>query len=232
MKFIQYDIANRGYAQQMAARTATVEGTRRSRVDDGNKRQAIVDAARTLFTTKGYEATTMAEVASQADIAVGTVYLYFKNKNDLLYAVKGDWDDQFLQFLAQPELQAIPHHLRTRPLIEACFALCDRHTELIQLMGLQPEMVGNWHDKGTGKVAQVITAFFDEAVANGSFRPIDTQAAAVIAYGMVENALQQCYMVEQGSHRERYIDVLVDALENWLVNPKYLADRYLLNTGQ
>src|SRR5438094_8059206 len=111
----------------MTARTATRENPSRARSDESDKRQAIVEAARALFTTKGYETTTIAEVARQAGVAVGTVYLYFKNKNDLLYAVKGDWEDDFLQFLAQPELQAVPHHLRARPLMEACFKLCDQH---------------------------------------------------------------------------------------------------------
>ena len=39
-----------------------------------------------MFTTDGYEATTMAKVAQRAGVAVGTVYLYFQNKNDLLSA--------------------------------------------------------------------------------------------------------------------------------------------------
>src|SRR5438477_1485849 len=88
-----------------------------------DKRQAIIEAARVLFTTEGYEATTIADVAGKAGVAVGTVYLYFKNKTELLVAVKGDWDREFLQFMAQPELQVIPHHRRARPLIEACFAM-------------------------------------------------------------------------------------------------------------
>ena len=195
------------------------------RADDGDKRRALVDAARVLFTTKGYETTTMAEVAKNAGVAVGTVYLYFKNKNELLYAVRGDWDDEFLRFLAQPEVQAVPHHLRARPLVKACFTLCNRNTEMIQLMGLQPEMIGEWHGKVEGKVTQAVEAFFEEAVAVGAFRPVDTHAAAVIAFGMVEYALQQCFMIEGGKDQERYINVLVDAFEHWLVNPKYSIER-------
>src|SRR6476660_5535807 len=129
----------------------------------------------------------MAEVARMAGVAVGTVYLYFENKNALLYAVRGDWDEKFLQFLATPELQAIPHHLRARPLMEACFALCEQNTEMIQLMGLQPEMIGDWPDKSEGPVGQAVQAFFEEGIAAGSFRPMDTRTAATLAFGMVEH---------------------------------------------
>src|SRR5204863_6962653 len=101
-----------------------------------DKRQAIVDAARSLFTTAGYEATTIADVARKAGVAVGTVYLYFKNKTELLYALKGDWETEYLELMARPELQAIPHHKRARSLIEASFAMCAQQTDMVQLMGL------------------------------------------------------------------------------------------------
>src|SRR2546423_1327806 len=93
--------------------TETTE-TNTKKVD---KRQAIGDAARSLFTTVGYEATTIADVARKAGVAVGTVYLYFKNKTELLYAVKGDWEMEYLKVMARPDLQAIPHHKRARPLV-------------------------------------------------------------------------------------------------------------------
>jgi AcrR family transcriptional regulator len=195
------------------------KGSEAIRPDEGKKRKAIVDAARALFTGKGYETTTMAEVARSAGTAVGTVYLYFKNKNDLLYAVRASWEDEFLEILSRPELLAVPHHLRTRPLIEACFALCEQHTDMIQLMGLQPEMVG-WHDQDSGKAEQAVKAFFDDAKAAGAFRDIDTHAASVVAYGMVEYALRQCFEVEGGRDPQRYIDVLVDAFEQWLLAPE------------
>lgn len=51
------------------------------------RQQAIVDAAEQVFFTKGYENATMDEVAEQAELSKGTLYLYFKNKNDLYHAI-------------------------------------------------------------------------------------------------------------------------------------------------
>jgi AcrR family transcriptional regulator len=53
-------------------------------VDD--KRQRILDAARKRFRYYGVRKTTMQEIARDAGVAVGTLYLYFKDKDDLLVA--------------------------------------------------------------------------------------------------------------------------------------------------
>ena len=201
----------------MASQAANKVVREQSRGDDPSKREAIIEAARTLFTTKGYEATTMAEVARQSGVGVGTVYLYFKNKSDLIYGVKGEWDLEFLRFMTQPEIQAIPHHLRARPFIEAAFALCEQHTDMVQLMGMQPEMVGDWYTKDGSKIEQALQAFFEDGIEAGAFRPIDSKAAAIIAFGMVHQALLQCFLVEDGKEKQRYIDTLVDAMEQWLL---------------
>jgi AcrR family transcriptional regulator len=58
-------------------------------VDD--KRQRILEAARKRFRYYGVKKTTMQEIARDADIAVGTLYLYFKDKDDLLVAVTEEY---------------------------------------------------------------------------------------------------------------------------------------------
>ncbi|ETW99920.1 TetR/AcrR family transcriptional regulator [Candidatus Entotheonella palauensis] len=50
-------------------------------------RQTIIDVARGLLATGGFRAATMKAIARQADIATGTVYLYFPSKADLFAEV-------------------------------------------------------------------------------------------------------------------------------------------------
>lgn len=50
-------------------------------------RQAIIDVARQLLATGGFRAATMKAIADQANIATGTVYLYFPSKADLFAEV-------------------------------------------------------------------------------------------------------------------------------------------------
>jgi AcrR family transcriptional regulator len=45
----------------------------------------ILQAARKLFVEQGIEQTTIRKIASEIDYSVGTVYFYYKDKNDILY---------------------------------------------------------------------------------------------------------------------------------------------------
>jgi AcrR family transcriptional regulator len=49
-----------------------------------DKRKALIEAARARFREFGISKTSMQEIAEDAGMAVGTVYLYFKNKDDLI----------------------------------------------------------------------------------------------------------------------------------------------------
>jgi len=50
-------------------------------------RSALLGAARRLFASKGFEATTIAEIAEEADVAIGSFYNYFRTKDDLLAGI-------------------------------------------------------------------------------------------------------------------------------------------------
>jgi AcrR family transcriptional regulator len=52
--------------------------------DKERRRSFILDAAESRIKDKGIEETTMDEIARQADVSKGTLYLYFKNKQELL----------------------------------------------------------------------------------------------------------------------------------------------------
>ncbi len=53
----------------------------------GPKRDAILRAAIDVFAERGYFNAQVADVARAAGVAAGTVYLYFKNKDDLLVSI-------------------------------------------------------------------------------------------------------------------------------------------------
>jgi len=53
----------------------------------GNKRERIIAAAAKLFGEKDYHDTTTAKIAESAGVAAGTIYIYFRSKEELLVAV-------------------------------------------------------------------------------------------------------------------------------------------------
>jgi TetR/AcrR family fatty acid metabolism transcriptional regulator len=54
---------------------------------DVDKRQLILDAATHVFAERGFFAAQVADIARRAGIAAGTVYLYFRSKDDLLISL-------------------------------------------------------------------------------------------------------------------------------------------------
>jgi TetR/AcrR family fatty acid metabolism transcriptional regulator len=55
--------------------------------EKGDKRERILDAAETVFAQHGFFAAKVSEIAKEAGVADGTIYLYFKNKDDLLISL-------------------------------------------------------------------------------------------------------------------------------------------------
>ena len=51
------------------------------------RREEILDAAEKVFFTRGIEKSTMDDVANEAELSKGTLYLYFKSKEDIHWAI-------------------------------------------------------------------------------------------------------------------------------------------------
>jgi AcrR family transcriptional regulator len=62
----------------------TVERRQREREQ---RYEDILGAAKSIFFSKGFTETTMDDIANEAELSKGTLYLYFKNKEDLAHAI-------------------------------------------------------------------------------------------------------------------------------------------------
>src|SRR6266436_4220623 len=55
--------------------------------DDSAKRRQIIEGARTIFRVLGFDAASMGEIAKAAGVSKGTLYVYFKDKDELFQAI-------------------------------------------------------------------------------------------------------------------------------------------------
>lgn len=78
------------------AKTSRTDGAPRPAVPD--KRDAILRAATTVFAQKGFFNSKVADIAKAAGIADGTVYLYFKGKDEILHSI---FDQAMAAFIAE-----------------------------------------------------------------------------------------------------------------------------------
>ena len=55
--------------------------------EDSSKRRQIVEGARQVFMAQGFDAASMGEIARVAGVSKGTLYVYFKSKEELFEAI-------------------------------------------------------------------------------------------------------------------------------------------------
>src|ERR1700747_1751755 len=79
----------------------------------------LIIAARDLFWSHGYEATTLAEIVKKAEVNSGSLYYFLKTKEELLFAVL-DW---YMENLFPQLIEPILAHISDP--IERVFALLD-----------------------------------------------------------------------------------------------------------
>jgi len=72
------------------------------RTKTGNKDQRILNAAVAIFARDGYHHSRISDIAEQAGISVGSVYLYFENKESILNRL---FSDLWARFAEQLEFQ-------------------------------------------------------------------------------------------------------------------------------
>ncbi len=71
-----------------------------------NRRACILNAARCVFARQGYAETIVDDIAGQAGIAKGTLYLYFKSKEDIYLAALTE-DARKLEDLTRERMNAV-----------------------------------------------------------------------------------------------------------------------------
>jgi TetR/AcrR family transcriptional regulator len=84
------------------------------------QRQEMLATALDLFAQKGYHNVSMHEVAEKAEFAIGTIYKFFQNKEDLYRALVLEQCDKFEDALIQSietpadEIEKLRNYVRTR----------------------------------------------------------------------------------------------------------------------
>ena len=69
----------------------------------GDKRERLLDAARSLIHQQGFNQTTLAHIAKESGVPLGNVYYYFKTKDEIAAAVIDDYRERTEQMLRELE---------------------------------------------------------------------------------------------------------------------------------
>lgn len=97
-------------------------------------RNRILDAALRLFRERGFEQTTMRDVATEAGVATGAAYYYYRSKEDLVMAFYLRTDEEARESFAKAISASKDLKKRLRGIIDAKFAQFEEHRSLLRAL--------------------------------------------------------------------------------------------------
>lgn len=110
-----------------------VHSTAKSKVG-ADKRDRILKAAIEVFAKNGFYATRVSEIAKAAGVADGTIYLYFKNKDDVLITIFEDGIQQLLAILREVASSEESFDARITRVVELQLGLLEDQRDLAEVI--------------------------------------------------------------------------------------------------
>ncbi len=126
-------------------------------------RRLIIEAAMRMFVDEGYEKTSIRAIADKIEYSPGTIYLYYKDKDELLYEVQREAFGQLRDALAARAVSKDPWKRLTQVMhtyVE--FGLA--HPDLYDLMFIIRAPMKTAEEKGDWKNGDTCFAFLHDAM--------------------------------------------------------------------
>jgi AcrR family transcriptional regulator len=185
-------------------------------------REALIAAARGLFTERGYEAVGTEEIVRAAGVTRGALYHHFGDKASLLDAVYNRIEAESTERVARVVLGSDLHS----PLeamkagVEAFLDECAR-PELRQVaLHDAPAVLGweRWREIGAANGLGLIEASLAAAIEAGEIRPLPVGPLAHLLLGALDEAAMLIARTDQPAKRAEVTAVLLTLLENFAVD--------------
>jgi AcrR family transcriptional regulator len=180
-------------------------------------RRKIMDAARDLFATEGYDRVTMRRIAEAIEYSATTIYHHFEDKDDLVNAL---CEEDFARLLAVFRGQRPPEDpvewIRQLGRAYARFGLDNpNHYRFMFMTPAKCEKVPDASDSGQ-QTFGVLKEAVEKAIATGRFRGGDPQQMAQVLWAGVHGAVALLVTLQpehwpQGCASPDLVDAVIEA---------------------
>lgn len=147
---------------------------------------AILEAAKTAFAERSYEAVSIAQIARAAGVSDGLVYRYFRDKRDLLFHVLRLFYERIMVDLEGKVRRETTFEGRLEALIRAHLEVFVADTDLCRLFLSEVRVASDYHGSRIQELNRAYTSIlidiFDDAVGSG-------QARAVVAPRLLRDVI-------------------------------------------
>jgi TetR/AcrR family transcriptional regulator len=192
------------------------------------QRQEMLTAGLDLFSQKGYHNVSMHEIAAQAEFAIGTLYKFFQNKEELYKALIlelcGEFEDSIMRAIEQPqdEVEKLRSYVRAKtevfrrnlPFIRLYLAE-SRGASFNLKAGLDDEIRQRYYISVEG-----IAAIFASGIKNQRFKNIADPYYLAVALSSVIDAFLLLWLDAPESHPyPEDPDAILDIFFRGLIEP-------------
>lgn len=197
-------------------------------VDKEAKRAEITMAAIGVFASKGFNGASMVDIAAAAGVSKGSVYDYFKNKEDLFYAAFTFFQNEVIAGCMTAVAMEGSVHDKLNAFFNVCLCQLQEHIEMF------PLTLEIWAAASTGaareRFSQVMENLYQEfrtlvselikvGVANGEFRAdCDAQGIAAWLVGGLDGLMLQ-YWFDQSLDIQSWTDNFLALVLRGIENP-------------
>jgi AcrR family transcriptional regulator len=196
---------------------------RKARGEDARaaRREELLAAARRVFARQGFRGTTIADIAEEAGIALGTIYLYFPSKEDVFAALSEQFAEMIVGALTDvPSTSSLEAAVRTR--VNNVFATCAENRDLVRLVVLNTDPDSSVSER-MRRAAEVratpLVETISRGVAQGLVREGDPVIMTTLVHGTVSMSVYQAFVLADGRHWEQYRDACGDMLVAYFTPP-------------
>ncbi len=188
------------------------------------RQRTILEAAVRAFSRQGYHECTVAQVAREAGIADGTIYLYFQGKEDLLVNAFRQVLEGILVRL-DTELAGTADPLeRLRRIVSVHFAVMEEDPELasfLQLQARQPDpAIRRAIAESLGAYARRIEVVLDQGKATGQLRAdVGTRLMRRMIFGTVDETVSSWLLRPERDSLARRVEPVLDVVLRGIAGP-------------
>lgn len=163
---------------------------------DPDKRRRILEAAVRTFGRRGFHEAKIAQIAAAAKVAEGTVYLYFKNKEDLLGVIFDERMDDLLAKGRAIRSQPLSASDRLRQVVDlhVGFLAADRDLASVFQIELRrsARLVERFSRSKLVEYFRLLESLLRDGKETGEFRPdLDARLSVRILFGAADEILSE-----------------------------------------
>jgi AcrR family transcriptional regulator len=165
------------------------------------RRDELMDSGQSLFLSKGFGATSIEEIAQKAGVAKGTLYLYFKSKDDLLLSLQSRFVDNFCRKVEEAtRAPDAPWPSRLESFVTACVDTYLDDYALHDLVFHQYNPADR-RSKSDNSVTRLLEALLQQGKAEQAHRIDDVRLTAIMLFDALHGAVDS--EIHRGSRTDR-----------------------------